>query len=372
MKCYIATYYKYDNYGTRLQNYALSKVLKNRNIEPITIYLKETSNKVNLKKILKKIILKLPVITETQKVLLNVEKKDKKFKEFNKKLNLKKFESSQLRNINFSYSFCIAGSDQIWSPNHLKNNKEDIDLFFLNFAPKEKRFAYAPSFGVNEIPNELQEIYIKNLNEFNEISIREEKGKEIILDLLNINVPIVPDPVFLLTKEEWQELINCNNLFDIDKPYILTYFLSRPDERLINEIKNVCQTNDYCHVNVSGNHFSELDIIPAPDEFIKLIDKALFVFTDSFHASAFSIIMNTNFSVVKRTDVDQFSRIETLLNKYKAEECYIDLNNREKVESLIHKSFCIDYERLLYEREKGLEYINRIISKGKGEVIDEQ
>lgn len=367
MKCYIATYYKYDNYGTRLQNYALSKILKNQNIEPVTIYLEQPSKKIEVKKIIKKIILNLPIIMEKQKVLVNVIKKEEIFGEFNKKLNLMNFEPKQLRNINFSDSFCIAGSDQIWSPNHLKNNIQDMDLFFLKFAPKEKKFAYAPSFGVNEIPKELREVYRKNLSEFNGISVREEKGKKIILDLLNIDVPIVPDPVFLLTKEEWEELINSKNLFNVDKPYILTYFLSKPNEELMKEIKNVCETNNYNHINISGNHFNEFDIIPAPDGFVRLIDEASFVFTDSFHASAFSIIMDTNFAVMKRTDVNQFSRIETLLKKYKAENCYIDVNNREKVDLLIQKKYYIDREQLLIEREKGLEYINNIICKGKGE-----
>lgn len=57
MKCYIATYYKYDNYGTRLQNYALCQVLKDYNITPITLYLKDKRNiKNNVKNIMKNLL----------------------------------------------------------------------------------------------------------------------------------------------------------------------------------------------------------------------------------------------------------------------------------------------------------------------------
>ena len=366
MKCYIGTYYKYDNYGTRLQNYALSEVLKNQNIIPITIYLDETSEKEKAKKMIKKILLSLPVISQKQKKLLNINKKEKKFKEFNKKLNLIPYKLSQLENIDFNESFCIAGSDQIWSPTHLINNLNDKHLFFLDFVSKEKRFAYAPSFGVDEIPKELHELYKKSLNDFNKISIREEKGKKIILDLINLDVPVVPDPVFLLTKEEWKKSIN-NIKTHNKKPYILTYFLSKPNDKLMDEIKNVCNINDYNHINISGNHFNDFDIIPAPDEFVKLIDEALFVFTDSFHASAFSIIMETNFAVMKRTDVSQFSRIETLLKKYKAEKCYIDANNRKTVDLLIQDKYLIDREQLSFQRQIGLEFINQIICEVKGD-----
>lgn len=365
MKCYIGTYYKYNNYGTRLQNFALSSVLKSNDIEPVTIYLKDSlSFKMILKKIAKQLYVYLPVFSEKKKILLNETKKNKIFNEFNKNLNLLQIKSNDLNNLEMTNSFCIAGSDQIWSPTHLKNNMQDINLFFFDFAPYEKRFAFAPSFGVDEIPKELRELYTKKLNGFKKLSVRENKGKEIILSLINKDVPIMPDPVFLLTKEEWKQSISYNNNFNIKKPYLLTYFLGVPNDDVIKEIKKVCEIYNYQHINISGNHYNEFDIIPNPIEFVGLIDEADFVITDSFHASAFSIIMETNFVVLKRTDVKQFSRIETLLKKYNAETCYMELKDISNLRNQILKTSHINREKLYLERERGLKFISEIIKEG--------
>ena len=51
-----------------------------------------------------------------------------------------------------------------------------------------------------------------------------------------------------------------------------------------------------------------------PTEFIGLIAKADIVITNSFHCSAFSIIMNRQFYVVPRTHQKVNSRMENLLS----------------------------------------------------------
>ena len=40
----------------------------------------------------------------------------------------------------------LAGSDQIWNPDHCN------PLFFLDFAPNKKRISYAASMGKTEVP----------------------------------------------------------------------------------------------------------------------------------------------------------------------------------------------------------------------------
>ena len=365
MKCYIATYYRYNNYGTRLQNYALCKFLNSKGIEPITIYLinPKTESIYFVKTRIRNILSYLPNLTDKQKLWTNERKKNHKFKEFNKNLNLKKFNYKNLQQLNFKNAIAIAGSDQIWSPKHLKENKQDIPLFFLKFVPIEKRFAYAPSFGVSSISNDDIKLYKENLNFFKEISIRENDGRNIIENLINKSIPIMPDPVFLLTKEQWRSYLNYNNDDLLSDDFVLTYFLGIPDQDIINAIKKYANQHKYKIINITGNYFNNNDCIPSPDLFVGLIDKAKTVFTDSFHASAFSIIMNTPFLVFKRNDVKQFSRIETLLKKFDLEICKMEKNDLNKIEDYIKNIKLNNLEnKLLYEQNLGTNFLDKIIN----------
>lgn len=90
---------------------------------------------------------------------------------------------------------CICGSDQVWNTIALYL----APVKFLQFVPYDKRIAYAPSFGENMIPASLRKILTKYLSSIPEISIRENSGSMIIKNLIGIDVPVVLDPVFLLT-----------------------------------------------------------------------------------------------------------------------------------------------------------------------------
>lgn len=358
MKCYIATYYQYDNYGTRLQNFALCYTIKRLGHEPITLSI--TNKKEN---IIKDIFSYLPKVTKKQRLWLNNRKKRKIFKDFNRNLNFKNITYNELYKIDFSNAIAIAGSDQVWSPNHLMKKKREKELYFLKFAPKNKRFAYAPSFGVSQLSEEIKDLYKENLKEFKSLSVREVAGQKIILDLIDETVPIIPDPVFLMSKNDWKTITSNVNKNRDEKEYILTYFLGEPNEKIKNRIEKYAKDNKYKIISIAGNSIKENDIIPAPDEFIELIENAKVVFTDSFHASAFSIIMTTPFFVFKREDVKQFSRIETLLKKYNCLDSIVDnieiFSNSSDI--ILNRNTILIDEEIEKEREKGLNYLEDII-----------
>ena len=359
MKCYIATYYKNNNYGTKLQNYALSCALREMNIEPITISI--FCLKDDIKNNVKKLISFLPGISDKIKYYKNIRKKAKSFKKFNKLIKYKKLTYNQLYKINFKDAFALSGSDQIWLPTHLKNNIRDSELFFLNFAPQSKRFSYAPSFGVEEIPKEMKEFYKKNLKEINKISVRETSGKRLIKELVDVDAVVLPDPVFLLDKNEWNKKI-ADNKKNNSEEYIVTYFLGTQNKEVLEKINKYANKNNYKIYSIAGNYINKNSIIPSPIEFLKLIKNAKVVFTDSFHAVAFSIIMQTKFVVFNRKDVKQFSRLETLLNKYDLTSVIYDESMPLNI--IIEK--CIFDEkikiRLQKEQMNGKKYLEAIIA----------
>ena len=274
MKIFITTYYKYNNYGTRLQNYALQEALKSnsKNTKVQTIYLK------NKKDFVKNYIKKFFSFLKSS--WKNDTKKKYYFYNFNKKIKFIKTTNKKLSLLDTEESVFIAGSDQIWSPLHLKNNPQDSNLFFLNFVKKGQKNSYAPSFGVNELPKDMINFYKKNLKKFDNMSVREKTGQEILKSNFNIEAKVMPDPVFLLSQKEWSKIAKEPK----QKKYALVYLLGEQNKDFTETIKKYCTNNNLKIITIAGNNIKNKETVVTPEEFIGLIKKADTVFTDSFHA----------------------------------------------------------------------------------------
>lgn len=361
LRVFIVTYSQYDNYGSRLQNFALCKVLYALGSEPVTLAVSDRRDKFI--DYVKDIFSLLPTICNKQRVWKNEKKKRQIFADFNKKLALQAITYDDLYNLDFTNTIAIAGSDQIWSPTHIARRKKDAELYFLRFAPKDKRFAYAPSFGVESISDKLTEMYKEYISEFKSVSVREITGQKIIKKFVDVYVPVLPDPTFLLSKKEWIKLTNKSEVPKTDSKYILTYFLSKQNESLWTCINKYAAKKNFKVICISGNKYRIDDIIPTPDSFINLINDATAVFTDSFHGSVFSILMQTPFVVCKRSDVNQFSRIEMLLKKYKMTVAFWDGEQERRPFDTIFatENFAQTENIVSEEQRKGLEYLKETI-----------
>lgn len=360
MKVYIATFTQYENYGSRLQNFALCYILRKIGAEPISLLV--TSKKEYIKNYIKSLLLKLPLITDNQLKWYNEKKKQKVFDNFKKELNLLKISYRELCLLNFNDAKAIVGSDQVWSPAHLKNNLQDINLFFLRFISKDKRIAYAPSLGINDIPKDMIKIYKKYITDFKNLSVREFSGQKLIKNLTNLDVVIMPDPVFLLTREEWINITNTDDMYMMKENYILVYFLSEQSQKTWIDILKYAENNGLKMIVITGNKYNKNSLIVPPDMFIKLLNNADKVFTDSFHGVAFSIIFKVPFIVFYRSDVKQFSRIETLLNKYSLNAVY--KNNCDFDSIFDNEKFDISELVVSKERIQGIKYLKKSILNG--------
>ena len=143
----------------------------------------------------------------------------------------------------------------------------------------------------------------------------------------------------------------------------MTYFLSKQNESLWTCINKYAAKKNFKVICISGNKYRIDDIIPTPDSFINLINDATAVFTDSFHGSVFSILMQTPFVVCKRSDVNQFSRIEMLLKKYKMTVAFWDGEQERRPFDTIFatENFAQTENIVSEEQRKGLEYLKETI-----------
>ena len=344
-----------NNYGNRLQNYALQETIRKLNFEVVSLKNVPTLNEKN------KFFLR--IIKFVKDSCFNVCKKkterNKCFESFNKNINISKgYVTPYSIGLNKRYKAFFVGSDQVW--NMKFNRMRDVDL--LCFAEKSKRNSYAASFGVSEISDKYFSIIEKELKQFNSISVREDKGSEILKKITERDdVEVLVDPTMLLTAEEWDKVANKPlQLDDLEgKKYILNYFLGELSEKRKEEIEKIAKENDCEIINIldSKSPFYQT----GPSEFLYLEKNAFLICTDSFHSSVFAILYNKPFIVFNREDnvVNMNSRIETLINKFK-------LENREFVGKITNENlecdYTLAYKLLKEEREKANSFLKKSLN----------
>lgn len=371
----IITICDYKNYGNRLQNYATQEVINSLGFQAETIV--NIPSDVNKLTSFKK---KLTRVKDMPPNELYTKIKGKINYQFNQYLEkerinaFKKFTEMNINETEFTisldnipenlsdkYDFFIVGSDQVWNP--IFRNCSPID--FLTFAPKQKRIAYAPSFGISSIPEEFAENYKKWISEFNYLSVREKEGANIIKQLTGRDAIVLVDPTLMLTKEKWLSISNPA----IHKPknsYLLTYFLGdipREYHKLINAtaLKNKLEI-----VNLADKKDKKRNIAD-PSEFIDYINSANVLFTDSFHGAVFSILLQKPFIIFDRLGniPSMNSRIDTLLSTFNLySRKWDNIKNNDDI-------FDVDYSHvaqiLEIERKRALDYLREAF-----EITDEK
>lgn len=202
----------------------------------------------------------------------------------------------------YIYDKVITCSDQLWSPSALGSGFYNL-MFVSQSTPK---ISWASSFGVSQIPWYQKKRTKKYLNRIENISVRENRGAEIIKELTDKDVPVLMDPVFVFNKEEWNQLI------PQEKPewndYIFCYFLGdnpehRAAARVLAEktgmkIVTLRHLDEYVADDECFGDIAPYDVDPA--RFLNILRNAAYICTDSFHGTAFSIIFEKQFLVFDR------------------------------------------------------------------------
>lgn len=311
-KAGIVTFHNALSYGAVLQSYALQQFLfKNKIDNEIVDYKCEYMDKRYKSLIhtvkghrLKSFIGSLIKLKNKRKSLKLSEIFRKKYLVMSKNITRDKIHS-----IADDYSFFIAGSDQVWSPDCVGFDK----TYFLDFAKSSQKYSYAASFGTSKIPEDKVDEYKRLLCDFNSYSVREESGKEIINSLLNKEAQVNIDPTLLLTPEEWDKLTTEIN---IKEPYIFLFNVLKPKQMIdyaikLSKEKNmpVYYLNDK-HIPIKGIKYIEP---VSADKFVSLIKNAEYVVTNSFHGSVFSILYHKKLIMELDTATKRNTRSEELL-----------------------------------------------------------
>ena len=255
--------------------------------------------------------------------------KYKKFKNFLKSkmfVSKTRFNKELLSSSSLDYDILICNSDTIWTPR--KNGCFD-EAYFLALPSMEgiPKIAYSPSMGNAVFPNSLDNLLKQYLEDFSYISCRESYEKKVLEKYTSKEVTHVLDPVFLLDKTEYLELIK--KPYHKEK-YILIYQPVDKSEQLVLSALEYAKKRSLKVIEISTEIYRKtpktitVDYKAGPIDFISAINSAECVFTNSFHAICFSIIFNKQFFAFGRKDnlkVVEICKRFSLSNRYSENGC---------------------------------------------------
>ena len=198
------------------------------------------------------------------------------------------------------YDAVVCGSDQVWNPDITGGDCG----YFLDFCGGDtRRVAYAPSFGVEQLPPAFADAVRPHLARFDALSVREEAGRRIVEQTAHRDAAVVVDPTLLLRAEDWAPL---------ERPHpaavgeYIVYFTVRRSDALLARCVAWAEERGMRVLVVGGNrrkarrnrhplitYVSDI----GPQEWLYLMHNARYVFTNSFHGTAFSVIYQRDFFV---------------------------------------------------------------------------
>lgn len=353
------------NYGSVLQAFATQKLLEQLGFKVDFInFLRENvcsnTNKIKnwcqdmptMKKIIYACILYPSFLLMNRKFnkfiqhYLNVQKQS-----YSTEKDFKKFPIT-------SDIYC-TGSDQTWNSAW---NGGVLPPLFLDFVPDNiPKIAYSASFGKSKLDEWEKEKTKQLLKRYQAISVRESSGVDIINDLGISGTVHVLDPTLQLDRDFWKQYVGRRK---IKNPYLLIYQLNTnlQFDRYAKEfarqkglkLVRFCTRIDQCIK--CGKSL----IVPEVLDFVSLIYYADIVITDSFHATAFSINVNTQFISIYPTNFG--NRIESILKLTKLENRHLNSYTDFSYVTDAKIDFAYANKILEREREKGYEFLKKALN----------
>lgn len=355
----ILTFHRAVNYGAVLQTYALCKAIDKLGGKPEVIdyrckmiedfyykpFSKDYSIKMNIKNLL---------------FYGKQRKRNTAFEDFRNNLipvsTEKYYNSSEMKVIERIYDTFIVGSDQVWNYKCIGGDS----AFLLDFVVNgKKKNSYAASLGKMTM-EELEKMNFSNyLADYNQISVREKDGFDIVKKSCLKDVEINIDPTLLIEKEEWNKIAKC----DEKEKFVLVYSVNLPKKvieigrRVATEkrLKLIVVTLENKYLPMQNE---ENQSYCSPQKLLGYFANAEYIVTNSFHGTVFSIINQRDFITVKNDKLGlDNSRLETLLESLGLENRLVD---DYQSNDIIAYDEVGDRLRLL--KDTSMKYLERIVN----------
>ncbi len=360
MKAGILTFHDADNYGAVLQAYALTQWLKQNNVDAeIVNYQSKIYRKY--KTFRKHLYKRAPYILGVDIIKYrNKNRRNKNFASFrksylptSKEMYCKK---EDFNGITDKYDYFICGSDQIWNPEITKGFDP---VYFLDFVKSpEKKIAYAPSVALKK----LTEFQIADISDytssFASLAIREQEAIDILQPYCEKDINKTCDPVFLPDRSCYDNI--CSKTYE-GKKYVFLYVVGRAVKfkKVISYAEKTAKEKGLeLYYIIDGDkalyHIDGKNVFGCnPKDFLSLIKNAQCVVSNSFHATAFSILFAKQFITFLKDGTG--SRMVNLLRAFNLENRIFDEDKTDMFKNQIDYS---SLEKSLNEfRVDSVEYL---------------
>lgn len=310
MKIGILTFHKSINYGSVLQVFALLHQLNalghtvevidyepQKHQELYCLYQKVTS----VRSFLVNLLRRFPARTAYAN-------RKEAFRAFSEKYlcvsKEKYYYASDFSKLSANYDAIICGSDQIWNV----HAKDCDDIYFLPVAKKCRKIAYAVSLNDTDFTEARCNDTLRQwISDFDAISVRERGSCGMLETFLKGAKPVFHalDPTFLLSKSIFRNIAHSRFL---QKPYIFMFSVTFSPDMIRAAALFSQKTGLPVYTLLSGSSSYRflrkhpfIKILPthlSPEDFLRYMDDAEFVFSNSFHGTAFSIIFEKKFFAI--------------------------------------------------------------------------
>lgn len=337
------------NYGNRLQNFALTELLNEygptttiRSTLGVTDTLSGVKSKLRKAKSL--MIARKDGIHETVKTRMDKGRSFTRQYADDSQSSIDGYHGLRGNKPNM----LVIGSDQVW--NYKLTSQQDLRMRFGLLSADIPAISYAASIGVNDIEDDFVPVFREGLNHLRSISVREDRAKILVENVCDREATVVLDPTLMVERTRWETLFE--GFVPDGERYVVTYFLGEPSPSQKQVIEQYAKEH-----GLGIRHMSDawarrrLDVETGkagPADFVELIAKSEYVFTDSYHACCLSLLFGKGFKVFNRSGLSKGrtmnSRMETLFRLFELQDAMSDEQ----------RLIPIDYDRVgkLFERRR--------------------
>ena len=202
----------------------------------------------------------------------------------------------------------------------------------------------------------------KSLQSFDFISVREKSGVEICKEVLGVDAEWIIDPVFILEKAKYDELIN-----NATKDY---------SNEIVSYVLDNNKSYDKAYRHLEKQYGSKVVKLANSNEsvenWLSAIKNCKLFVTDSFHGVCFALIFNKPFICISNKSRGA-ARFDSILEMLNVENQCINSIDEIYTKGCIFK---VDYEkvnqRIEEERQKGLAFLQKALESPVGKFEEKQ
>lgn len=250
----------------------------------------------------------------------------------------------------------VVGSDQMWNA----SISGGLDpAFLLDFGRAERRISFATSMGSYIFASKDISLARRCLSRFAAISVRESHAKSQIAAVVDDDVFVCLDPTLLVGPNDWRAYAKKPRGIHDSESYLLVFTINnRPEnawgvwDRCAHELG--VPVYRIANNRVPVSHIDKTLRGVTPQEFVWLIDHADYVVTDSFHGTAFSLNLETPFTVIPNKHGNNV-RMTELLKLTGLEDRFVDLD--ESWSNTTSVDFSTARDRLACRKSECIDWV---------------